>query len=86
MEWKCEFCNCICKSRRKLFEHNKICSERAKMPKDSLGRIIRPGHTDGLKAYIDSIRGKTQKGHKHSEESKKKISKGRLKALRERKR
>ncbi len=56
------------------------------MPKDSLGRIIRPSQIDGLKAYIDSIRGKTRKGHKHSDDSKKKISEGRLRALRERKR
>lgn len=83
MEWKCKYCNCICKSRRKFFEHNKICSEREKLPKDSLGRIIVPEHHNGLKKYIESIKGKTQKGHKHTEESKKKISEGRLKALRE---
>lgn len=83
MEWKCRYCGTICQSRRKLAEHGKNCQERQKCQKDSLGRIIAPDQCKGIKRYSDSLKGKHQIGHKHSEESKKKISEGRLKALRE---
>lgn len=82
-DWTCPYCNSIIKSRKNLFAHLKECDEKAKLPKDSLGRVIVPSQQNGLKAYAKSLKGKTQKGHKHSEESKKKISEGRLKALRE---
>lgn len=83
MDWKCSYCGCICKSRGKLAEHSKNCVEKEKLPKDSLGRVINPNQQNGLKQYVSSIRGKTQKGHKHTEEAKKKISEGRLLALKE---
>lgn len=83
MDWTCKYCGFIAKSRSKLWQHYKECEEKNKLPKDSLGRVIVPEQQAGLKAHTDSLKGKTQKGHKHTEESKKKISEGRLKALRE---
>ena len=79
MEWKCKYCNCICKSRRILFNHLKECTEREKMPKDSLGRVITNEQRNALKNAVH----KSQIGRKLSIETKKKISEGRLKALQE---
>ena len=85
-DWKCPYCNLIVKSRRKFYEHSKNCIEKEKLPKDSLGRVIVPGI--GKKA-AETLRKKVEaglaeyKGHKHTEEVKKKISEGRLLALKE---
>lgn len=83
MDWNCKYCGFIAKSRSKLWQHYKECEEKNKLPKDSLGRVIVPEQQAGLKTYTESLKGKTQKGHKHTEESKKKISEGRLRVLRE---
>lgn len=82
-DWTCPYCNLIVKSRKNFYAHLKECDEKAKLPKDSLGRIIVPSQQDGIRAYAASLKGKSQEGHKHTEEAKKKISEGRLKALRE---
>ena len=37
--WICSHCNQQFKTRRKLFEHNKICEERLKCDFDILGRV-----------------------------------------------
>ena len=83
MDWICKYCGFIAASRGKLTKHCKDCDEKNKLPKDSLGRVIVPSQQNGIKAYAESMKGKSHKGCKHSEESKKKISEGRLKALRE---
>lgn len=69
--------------RKAFFSHNKTCKERLKQPHDKLGRIIKPGSLDALRKHAQSMKGKPGIGHKHTEESKKKISAGRLKALAE---
>ena len=38
--WECQYCHQIISSRTKLYEHYKECKEKAKLPHDSLGRII----------------------------------------------
>lgn len=38
--WECQYCHQIISSRAKLYEHYKECKEKAKLPHDSLGRII----------------------------------------------
>lgn len=83
MDWICKYCGYVASSRGKLAKHCKDCDEKNKLPKDSLGRIMVPSQQDGLRAYAASLKGKSHKGRKHTEESKKKISEGRLKALRE---
>ncbi len=85
-EWKCQYCNLIIKSRRALYAHFRECSEKAKLSVDSLGRTKIPGIA---KKAADTFRKKVEAGEalyksrKLTEESKKKISEGRLKALRE---
>lgn len=76
--WTCKYCGQLLVSRNKLYAHYKDCIERAKLPKDSLGRVITEEQRIALRNAVH-----THKGHKHSEESKKKISEGRLRALRE---
>lgn len=39
-EWTCQYCNQVFQSRRKLYAHFKICEEKEKLPKDSLGKTI----------------------------------------------
>lgn len=78
MSWICKYCNNEFKTRKLLFEHYKECDEKAKLPKDSLGRVISEEQRIALQ-----IASHLHKGHKHTTESKKKISEGRLKALRE---
>lgn len=39
-EWTCQYCNQIFHSRQKLYNHYKDCVEKAKLPKDSLGKTI----------------------------------------------
>lgn len=73
--WKCEFCGQSLIGRKAFFQHNRVCEERLKEPHDSLGRIIKPEQSHH--------KNKCYTPHKHSEESKKKISAGRLKALAE---
>ena len=84
-DWICPYCNIIIKSRRKLFEHYKECKEREKLPKDSKGRIISEGSRKSAQIFKQKVeRGEAKYiGHKHSEESKKKISAGRRRALKE---
>lgn len=84
-EWTCPYCNLIVKSRRCLFQHQKECEAKQKLTKDSLGRV----KTNNGKKSAETFKNKveaglaTYKGHKHTDESKMKISEGRLKALRE---
>lgn len=83
MDWICKYCGTICSSKQKLCFHQKECDVKQSLPKDSLGRVITPEQTLALKNAAERSKGHSHKGCKHSEESKKKISEGRLKALRE---
>lgn len=86
MDWKCSYCGCICKSRRKLAEHGKNCIEKGKLSKDSLGRVKVPGIG---KKSADTFRKKVEsglaeyKGHNHNEETRNRLSKIRQKWLEE---
>lgn len=88
MEWVCKYCNCSLDSRRKLYKHYKECTEKLKLPHDSMGRVVING-SEKSKRGANTFKEKVKlglasyKGHKHTEEAKKKISEGRLKALRE---
>lgn len=88
MEWVCKYCNCSLDSRRKLYKHYKECTEKLKLPHDSIGRVVING-SEKSKRGANTFKEKVKlglasyKGHKHTEEAKKKISEGRLKALRE---
>ena len=42
MDWICKYCGNKFKGRRNLYKHYKICEEKEKLPKDSLGRIKPP--------------------------------------------
>lgn len=79
MSWICKYCNNEFKTRKLLYEHYKECIEKAKLPKDSLGRVI----TEEQRIALQNACHHSHKGHKLSEKTKKKISEGRLKALRE---
>lgn len=53
--WICQFCNQSFKSRRKLYAHNKNCTERLKLDTDSIGRIKNPiAQTNRLKSYNEN--------------------------------
>lgn len=85
-DWKCPYCNLMVKSRKNFHAHLKECNEKAKLHTDSLGRVKTPGV--GKKA-AETFRKRVESGeakyirHKHSEETKRKMSESRLKALRE---
>lgn len=84
MDWICKYCGETCSSKQKLAKHCQECEAKKSLPKDSLGRVIAPGQQAGLiKSSRERAAAGLIQGHKHSEESKKKISEGRLKALRE---
>lgn len=38
--WYCKYCNAEFHSRRKLFEHYKVCDIKLSLPTDSLGRVL----------------------------------------------
>lgn len=82
-QWVCKYCNSIIVSRKCLFAHYKECKEKDKLPKDSLGRSIIPGQQKGLLEHSKSLKGTHPMGRPHTDEAKKKISEGRLKALSE---
>lgn len=78
--WHCKFCNKDIISRRKYFEHLKVCEEKLKLPHDSAGRVILDERT---KKGVETRRqlflnGKlhTTKGKSLSEDHKAAISKG----------
>ena len=76
--WTCKYCGQQIVSRDKLYKHYKDCTEKAKLPKDSLGRVITEEQRIALRNADHS-----HKGYKLSEKAKKNISEGRLKSLRE---
>lgn len=39
-DWECKYCKLIFRTRKELFEHNKSCLERFKLPLASKGRVI----------------------------------------------
>lgn len=82
MEWICKYCKSKFTSRRNLQSHEKICEEKAKLPKDKLGRVIT---IEQRNSYVKAGRAgeMATKGRKHTKETKEKISKGRIKALNE---
>lgn len=70
-----------------MFEHWKICEEKHKLPHDKLGRVI---IAEAKKKAAKTFKTKVQMGiakynnsHPHTKESKKKISEGRKRCLRE---
>ena len=83
--WVCKYCDGEFFGRKTLYEHYKICSERKKLPKDSKGRII--GQFDRSAAAKKGVAVAKANGtfvtHKLSEETKKKISEGRKRCLKE---
>lgn len=83
--WICSHCKQQFNSRKKLYEHNKICEERLKLELDSLGRIKNPiAYENARKTRVKLFNeGKlnTRKGSSLSEEHKKSISEGTKKYL-----
>ena len=82
--WECPYCNGIFRTRRELYPHIKICDIRLNMRLDSLGRVINPnvakkvGETLKRKHKTGEL---VYKAHSQSEETRKKISEGRIKYL-----
>ena len=58
--WECKYCLDVFSSRRKLFEHYKVCEKRKNLPKDSLGRII--GDYDKKAAAKKSLESRKKNG------------------------
>ena len=58
-EWFCQYCNQVFQSRRKLYAHFKICEEKEKLPKDSLGKTI---NIEGQKKSAETIKRKYASG------------------------
>lgn len=58
-EWTCQYCNQIFHSRQKLYNHYKDCVEKAKLPKDSLGKTI---NIDGKRKSAETIKRKYASG------------------------
>ena len=77
-EWTCQYCNQIFYSRRKLYKHYKECEEKAKLPHDSLGKII---NYESKRKSAETLRQKIKngeikyKGHSCSAETRAKLAK-----------
>ena len=83
--WECRYCGEILPSRRKLASHLKECKVASNMKKDSLGRICTT--SESAKKSKETLKKKVELGlrdypsHKQSDETKRKISLGRIKYL-----
>lgn len=58
-DWICQYCNQIFYSRRKLYKHYKDCEEKAKLPHDSLGKII---NYESKRKATETLRQKIKNG------------------------
>lgn len=79
-DWECPYCHVVLKSRRNLFNHYKVCSEKLNLPHDSRGRVISQKVIDGHSKRVNTIKDSIlsgeyiPKGHPHTDESKRKLS------------
>ena len=71
MSWICKYCNNEFKTRKLMFEHYKECDEKAKLPKDSLGRVI----TEKQRIALQIACHHSHNGHKLSEKQRKRFLK-----------
>lgn len=82
-EWHCQYCGLSIISRRKLYEHYDVCIEKAKLPKDSIGRVKIDSQYDGFRKYASKLKNTHPLGHKHSIETRKHLSEVRRRWLEE---
>ena len=79
-EWTCRYCGISIVSRKKLYEHEKECTERLKLPLDSLGRVNSNYRFDkqaALAKAVETVKAKNggvYKGHPQSAESRAKCA------------
>lgn len=80
--WTCKYCQGVFNTRRQLYSHYRVCSEKAKLPKDSKGRVI--GDYDRIAAAKKSLETRKKNGttaHPQSAETRKKLSEARKRNL-----
>lgn len=82
--WKCAYCKSSFRTRRDLYAHFKLCNKRSLLKMNSLGRVI---NFEAAKRGGETLKKKYKSGeliykaHSQSEETRKKISRSRIKYL-----